>query len=68
MMQSYTKTVPTDMDIILKNSPTRSGLKKMQGSENMTTEYDIRKDVQESAILADRLPGLNEEDMRRRSS
>ena len=37
----------------------------MQGSENMTTEDDTRKDMQESASLADRLPELDEEEMRR---
>ena len=37
----------------------------MRGSENMKTEDDTRKDMQESASLADRLPELDEEQMRR---
>ena len=37
----------------------------MKGSENMKTEDDTRKDMQESASLADRLPELDEEDIRR---
>ena len=37
----------------------------MKGSENMKTEDERRKDMQESASLADRLPELDEEEMRR---
>ena len=37
----------------------------MRGSENMKTEDDTRKDMQESASLADRLPELDEEQMMR---
>ena len=37
----------------------------MKGSENMKTEDDTRKDMQESASLADRLPELDEEQMMR---
>ena len=37
----------------------------MQGSENMKTEDDTRKDTQQSASLADRLPELDEEQMMR---
>ena len=37
----------------------------MQGSENMKTEDDTRKYMQESASLADRLPELDEEQMMR---
>ena len=37
----------------------------MQGSENMRKEDDTRKDMQESASIADRLPELDEEQMMR---
>ena len=37
----------------------------MRGSENMKTEDDTRKDTQQSASLADRLPELDEEQMMR---
>ena len=37
----------------------------MRGSENMRKEDDTRKDMQESASLADRLPELDEEQMMR---
>ena len=37
----------------------------MRGSENMRTEDDTRKDMQESASLADRLPELDEDQMMR---
>ena len=37
----------------------------MKGSENMRKEDDTKKDMQESASLADRLPELDEEQMMR---
>ena len=37
----------------------------MRGSENMRKEDDTRKEMQESASLADRLPELDEEQMMR---
>jgi hypothetical protein len=37
----------------------------MKGSENMTTQNDTRQDKQESARLADRLPELDEEDVKK---